>query len=581
VEAEAAADERIALEASHSYKGSIPRKTNRVVEGLVIVTDQNGLKHEDLDGQIVLVKGTSSEENRLELPVEGGRWSVDWMPKTKIAVEKLVLAGRPAVLDRPGERLSVGKQPVLVRAHFPPQIFLNVIDARTRMPLSPVTIVLATDWPLEELDHPGELGKEHPFSEGGSSPVVIFPPTEMAEETGIRCFVSSPGYAWGRIRLDMTGGGERTIELERGGGISVRPKGDLGGELMIRVRRADARSTWPCLETSIRGRERIELEGLLLGPYVVSAELGDWYEDAEELAAVPVDVVEGRTASVDLLIEPRPLSPDVLLSGVLVLPPEWKVRPTLDVESMHSRAGGFMDHIYEADRIKPRPGEAHAFEWSTRVPPGRYRLVVPDVWYAVAIDVGAAGRSDVRVIVPPPSSVSVELIDAHTGLPVTEDDIFVSFDICSEPGQVMGAPPVERDAATGRFELRVPEGEVTIRTENGRYIPSTRTELVGAGNNQFSFEVSPTCEIAILLRDGSTPIPIEEDWGLEPKPLAGTGQEIDTTTVEDPGRFHVDVPGRYRFVFPDIPGFEAIPPQIVQARLGKIVTHVVKLVRKR
>ena len=84
------------------------------------------------------------------------------------------------------------------------------------------------------------------------------------------CFVFSPGYAWGRIQLDLSRGGERVIELGPGGGLDVFLLGDRSqADAVLRLRPLDEADSMPFMELDLMARDRLAVDGLPVGAKVV------------------------------------------------------------------------------------------------------------------------------------------------------------------------------------------------------------------------------------------------------------------------------------------------------------------------
>ena len=104
--------------------------------------------------------------------------------------------------------------------------------------------------------------------------------------------------------------------------------------------------------------------------------------------------------------------------------------------------------------------------------------------------------------------------------------------------------------------------------------------IVGTTVTDVELEVRRNCEIAIVLREGETTVPWELPRTSPLTHLDGTGKATSWFSGLGKTGVHVDQPGRYRIDLPEIAGFQPIPTQIVEARRGETVEHVVQLQRK-
>ncbi len=554
-----------------------PRTGLAPFEGRVLVTDETGEVHDDLDGEIELWVSGGKKVLLHGVEIVDGRWRIDVPRPAQVLVSTLTLAGRAAVVDDPAGRAPVGDDDLVLRAHFVPRVTLNVIDARTKAPLSEITLIAAPNRPRSDLEHPGHVRDHGAFLREATSPIAIDPSSFVGERRA-RFFVYSPGHSWGRILLDMTSGGERSIELEPGGDLAVEVEVEADVELRalrLRMRPIEATGPWPYLDTKFPQGMRLELTGIRPGTYRLTLEQGKFVSEAIELASSTVHIVAEQQTELEVLVPAPSERAEVPLEGMLVVPEEWGLRkPKLVVRGLEPTSRG-----HRIDRTIPAKEMVQLLEgtwaWSTRVPPGTYAVGLEDEpWYLVQADVGAEGLTGVQVLVPPPGSLTVDLIDQRTRSPVTDEELHLFLSYATPEAHPWAALP-RHGKTPGRFEIRAVRGDVLLATDGGRYVPNECTVPLGSEPSSIVIELAPACEIALELRSGDTVVPIEDGWGLEPR---GSGDLVD---ILDPGCFHVDLPGVYRFDFPALPGFEPVPPQVVEARLGERVEHVVKLVHER
>lgn len=364
------------------------------LHGTLIVLDAEGEEHAGVDAsfELVLWRGGSGKHSP-RIQVEKGEWKSNLTPEAlegmELGVARVVAGGREAYVD-PEFRFQAPDDLVIeITAKWLGAVHLKVVAEETRADLARVTVVRSKDWRDRTLKHPGSYTDEEVLVEEGTSPIEL-PWPEANTKSPPRSeplWVSAPGYAWGRIEIDFTSGGERLLVLERGGALEValanyQAPGPDEAEALIRVRERpqkemeDALAALgetdkaaleklvedlskfpdgdipqvftrkalmkhfltgkttreegpgePVAEAAAEGGGPVLIESLKPGRYVLQAEIGERYRDPIILGAAPVEIGAGVKTSVTLELKDRPSAgAKVPLEGTLLFPEEWEHR---------------------------------------------------------------------------------------------------------------------------------------------------------------------------------------------------------------------------------------------------------------
>lgn len=508
------------------------------VQGTIVVVDSEGAEHREEDGELTLMVLKGDSGTGEDVTVQKGRFSTDLPAGYELAVSRAVLGSRDAHVPR--EPIPVSET-VEFRATWSRSTILRVVDAELGHDLTGITVVAASDWRTDGCAHPGTYSPEAKRVDGGLSPVEL---TIDAERTGFMrweesLWVHSPGYAWGRIKIDHASGGQRRVELHRGGTLEVRvegrlprtskpPKrryglvGDDADEPRLRVRRSPEK---PDLEAKIqealarlsqmsdaelggaprptegqvremferanqqmrRGEMVLEaearldapvvLKGVVPGTYVLAVELGNHWDSPLVLGETTAVVEVGRTQYATVLVEPPPERTTVLLAGTFFLPPAWDDQDiSLKFEPMDLVGKTSQDERdLDLSGMRPDPARAGLYHWDAG-------LVVPGRY-----EVASYGL-DMQWVVDtgPNGNTAAEIV---VGAPV-DVSVRVLEEATGEwleaaqvlwngerPEGVMGGllAQAEWNAATKTYEFRAAAGRIEVGVHDRDYSPTGRS----------------------------------------------------------------------------------------------------------
>lgn len=547
-----------------------------------LVVVEAGAEHRAEDGKFALVLWSGNSGAWHDVEVRGGRWSTELPVNPEgLSVNGVVLGGRGAVCDHADERLRLPANGWLdLRARWPSPSILRVQDRASGRDLAPVLLTEVQGWPESDLGHPGSAAQKE--RDLGPSPVTL---PARAGRKGLRmrtCYARSPGYAWARIEIDETRGGERILFLDPSGTLEIELLGrvsDPGTKL-----RVFASAYAPVVDQSARQTGTLTFADLAAGRYRVKAEIGDYWDSPLVLAEAEAEVVAGGRARVVLALKELDASVEVPLEGTLLLPDEWALDEyALDFELLDTpRGGGDGRFSLERGAMQPVGGSPGLYRWTApAAQPGRYDVELRALGWHAVITVPLEGMRDARVVVPPPCEVLVRCLDHETGAEVTSEQVTW---YCAMPEGIKGWSNEDAtwDEVLGRYRIRCPQGEIVIRGGGGKtYAYSEETIQVHAGENSAVLRLEHSTSLKVLLRDSDVEIPWDDEHYPTLEPAEGQAGLHSWSSGGGQITLHQKEPGRYLLKVPVIPGYRLVPDTEVRLEKGKVIEHVVQLVRER
>lgn len=175
----------------------------------------------------------------LDVEVVRGHWScelpVPFRDVLRFSVHDVQIDGRPCD-QRASITPAVGAEElpydVVVRSHCAWDALLEVVDALTQRPLDEV-LVVATEFTSSDLP---VFHSRNPAPAPRLAPVDLSAfATKMPEQN---FFVSSPGYGWKRVKVDLSRESSHRVELVPGGDLTLIGA-PSGGDLRLSEVRAD------------------------------------------------------------------------------------------------------------------------------------------------------------------------------------------------------------------------------------------------------------------------------------------------------------------------------------------------------
>jgi len=438
----------------------------------------------------------------------------------------------------------------------------------------------------------------------GAAPQLIelVQPEEAAR--GVVVYARAPGYAWGKIVLDVSTGAKRELLLEPAGALDVRMTNvqldryaALETEFMLSVDRLDAagdeQRAWSQRLDETLVSEGLQLESLEPGEYVVSVQTSAREKQTELLAREELTLAAGETRLLKLaLADPSAPRERAALGGLISFPDfggEQQVR--LQFYGTDYRYGEADIELSLADM--ERIGDAPP-TWSFHledVPVGRYQVQLVPFLKSWVIELPVGGATDVEFVIPELAEVLVETVDAGTGERIPLEQIRYGYreDLPGQVHQDWSAAQllaVGFEGEPGRFHFWTAPGAAFVQTYG---IPSgldygqrkADLELV-PGLQTVRFELEPVYAIRFEFRVNGAPLPQDDGifQGLS-RGIRAVGHEGRVHAVTY-WLFEASAPGLYEISFEGIGADRFLPtaPRLVDVRAGETAEVIVELRRK-
>jgi len=589
-----------------------------LVEGTVTVLDAEDREHGEEDGEFVplaLLEGSGSGGRKVA--VHAGRFRMHFPPGRELGIASLVLGGRSAFLPvdpkkRPSGSIGfeaqsrfvvVEGQPIHVLARWARPFLLHVVDARDRVELDDVTVVLARgDWTTQDALHPGALALAEKLVERAPSPIELAGPRDRSDlQWKDTVWAHAAGRTWGRTIVDFEKGGEVTIALESGADLEVTLIGTIppapatqrlsyendDSVAVLRLRPRDLAAL--ALEAPPARRGPTRFEGLAPGAFDLSLERGKSWDRPQLLGKTPVELVAGSTEHATITITPPQEARRVRVAGTLHLSPEWHCT-WLDLRfepiavpggtSLEARSLAFSDLV-------PIAGSPDLFRFELApVLPGRYLVKSYTFACQQMIETGDAGRDDLALSIGDPADVLVHALDVTAGLPVREEGLLLWNGRWPEESTGGGLQATKWDEERQAWSFRAPAGEVELRVAYGSRLwelcEPTPFLAVRPGSNELTIHVQRATGVVLRFEVGGKRI----DWPrdattIRVEPAEGEPSVIDVRNLDKDGLF-VRAPsaGRWRIVVPPLAGYEPVDPVEVTSQPGAIERLAIPLRRR-
>lgn len=402
---------------------------------------------------------------------------------------------------------------------------LHVVDATTKRELREVTVrsrrsvrlPIEVEWPANRELHFAPLAQ-------GDSPLTLPPPEGAArvDELDVAC----AGHQPRRLVVEWTGGGERRIELLRGGTLRLAVR-DAPSSAQLEAHLVDGDQS-PLIGMGSATAARIaSAEGAAFAPIeLLSA--GRWRVELYDRGAAGDPQVGGGEAvvvadaetKVELDYVARPLQPLVPIAGRVVIDRAWfdgaSEPPT------PPRRLAFWQEGRPSVRRSPAqwdveletPSEPSSIPFDGGLALPGLLLVIVDDWECTALlEVPEQGSRELEVAVPPPADVVVTVRDALTATPLEGIGLLASGNAVKRwRSRYVVAPlawmrSLGTSGADGRVEFRMTAGEahLGVKGEGGR----SWDFQFAPGQNAVEMSLGAFATLRVQLRDGDAIVP----WG--------------------------------------------------------------------
>lgn len=556
-----------------------------VVRGTLVLVDARGRESTVSAGTLELDITDGGGCETAQVRVIQGCWSAIVPHGHGILPCEVEIDGRTAFFPECEELLSITPGRALaLRARFPPPTVMSIVDAETGRDLGDVRLVRVRDFSGQARPHPGAYGPGCVVADGLASPIELPKGRVGRWDLMVEYYAHSPGYAWGRVVVNLRDGGDHVVSLWPGGNAEVEITGTSPvDDMFLRVRSAAAESRQPLAVFRLAGVHTVPIDGLPPGTYLLTAEVGGWWKRALRIAEVTCEVVAGKRTRAVLEI-PEVTRPGLVpFAGEVVLPETWSLEgfkltvTLLDAPLVAMRR---TQRFWMEEAHKKVEGTSGTWPFDAGlVQPGRYQLAVSKTGYIASVVVGSSGVRGVRLKVPPPGHVSVQLLDPRTGKDAAIEEIRWHFQI-PEGVTSVALQTVARSSGTRRFEFRAPLGRIQIHPDYDRYIGNDVAVQVVPGLTNVALTLSPMGSILVVLRGAGDRVPGWSGGDTEVLSIDGDGRVVATDERDAGVRVWVNKPGRYRVHLPPIPNFNPIPDHEVSVECGRLTKLVIRLERR-
>lgn len=538
------------------------------LSGELVCIDVDGAHFAPGSAHFVLGEWNGSTGHTQRIEVENGGWQTSVHPCEGLAIEEIVADGRRLVVD----------QPAADRFAIPTEGFLSI---RARRPVSSVLIVRGADH-HRDLDGVDIQEGSRILLHGARSPITLDRVEDISFPDAY-VHVGASGYVSRTVDLDLAIGGERLIELEPAGSVAVRVSGVPPGRVVaLRVGTGD--SSKPVANTAIRADGEHVIEAVPIGTWIVSAALGEWWDEPIVLASESVEVFRGGRSTVALNVGGVPEVRRAPLAGTLRVPRAWGFeRFQLQLRRDEASATGEDQswptlNLYELERSK---ADDEFYAWSFgEVETGRYMVTFAQLELDTFVQLGPEGRTDLHIEIAPPCEVTIRVVAEETGNETQFEDLAW---YCERPPESTGGTlaAVRRDPATHALVLRGPRQVVHFQGWDDRYERLDERVDLSTCPDIVVLRVKRPIAASIVLRDGDVVTPLPDEARVSAEAIEGDGRLTAWKQPSSGLLLQFDRSGRYRLHLPDVPGFEPVPPQEINVARGTPTEVVIALVRKR
>lgn len=503
--------------------------------------------------------------------VRDGQWECRVLKAERVRISDVV-CGSGAALLLPNFVVSQSVELtdaafIELRARRIVDTTLRVLDADTRLDLEHVIVATA------RRQDPGKTYHLHRNVLTDVASPVLLPPEVVARSGDL--WVTAPGYAWERLPIDFSPGGERLVLLERGADLEVAVTGlpedrKLRDTLGLRA----GGPTEAYIDAPGEGGNTFRR--LKHGDYDIQVEAPTFDGGRQVVGAARARVGPGGDESVVVHLAPFPDTTERQpLRGTLWIPPEWgpvegvnlHLRPTRQLVGIVGNSSNLT--------VLPVPCPRGECSWSLAPkPPGTYTLTIGPMNYTVVVETGEAEN---HIRVPPPADVEVELIEPSGAAAFPTAPL--RWRGVSSEGAYSG---VERVAPEqGLYRFTAPIGAIRLAVDEPGFAALEQTVTVTPGLNPIALELGAPWGLTVVFQDQGFALPSRFAESIEVRRLDGDGSHeaqlfYDGETfrgVPEPGLYEVSAvaPAGYHQPAPvrvDVPGDRVVEVIVDVARDG-------------
>ncbi len=435
-------------------------------------------------------------------------------------------------------------------------------------------------------------------------PIEFTQPEENAR--GVMIFARAPGYAWGRLVVDVSKNAERELLLTPSAELDVQLTNvqfeayaalEKPATLIVKRKRPNGTegNVWSQRLDENHETDGLRIDGLEPGDYTVSIELGTAFtwRKRKVLATEHFSLAAGEVRKLEIALSDAPLPAELTtLSGKVSFPTfggEDNVRLQLYMADYKYGEADFELSLFDMKRVG---GALPTWSFQLKnLPAGIYQVQLMPFMKNWIVDVPVEGLANLDLTISELAEVVVETVDAKTGKRIPLEEI--RYGTREEvPGRVnFEWSTVNRNATSfedepGRFRFWTAPGPAyvsTWRIPEGLNVGSRRKDLsLVPGLQSTRLELTPPCAIYFEFRVDGAPLPREDaifnglGRSIHAVDHEGTAPSVSYEVVP------VSAPGLYELTFEGVGSdrFLPIQPRRIDVREGETAEVVVELRRK-
>jgi hypothetical protein len=558
------------------------------LHGKLVLIDLDGTEQSDSYGSLTWTRWVGVVPEYYQVPVVNGEWIIAAasLQETRALSFKRVQVGlRLATVESPaGLHRPPFESEFVVRAQVQPSASLRVVDAERGVDLEGVALVTTSD-SISGGRHPGIDFESRLMASALRSPIrleePLFPRRRFGKSGLDALLVGAPGFAWTRFGIDVEQDGEQVVVLERGSDLALNVRGvDPAARARVVLRKGKEERGEIYAEVSLRAGGCLRFSGLPSGPLQASAVVGS-HQSSIELGSLELELRAGELTeeTLELTRAPPLLLADA--SGVVLVPKAWKAKGlTLNLELQDTPLGGFVAERLVTTESTPSASEDFdAFSWSEEdLQVGTYELSMSDPIHAATLVVPLGGLAQFEVLVPPPVELLVHIVDDATGAPIEAVDVM--WFLVAESGQVFPRRGRKASDPNGMVRIQAPSSQIQVYVRGEEYQRHHRSVDLRTGSCELTCRLRRACGVLLRLACEGKPVSMPADLRHHVR-RTGQVESVTMTMSEAECSISLRDPGTFSFTLPEIPGFEAVPPQTVSVQPGRFTEHVIELTRKR
>jgi hypothetical protein len=434
----------------------------------------------------------------------------------------------------------------------------HVVDEVSGKHLTGVEVAILLNFDGDSLIHPDATATSNEnldfVVENGVSPVLV-ERSEDDQDLHLHSYwVRAEGYAWTRVDVNFTFGGEYRVPLVAAGGLTVRvldPDGSLfrGVYSFMTLRREEG---GPVLSYGAPDESMTcHWEALPAGSFVVGLEEEHRVMSTRTLCSARVTIAPGATSQAEL----RPTSGAISVgplpcTGTVRSARHW-VEDGLAIEFVFDPTGTERAESARTVHAKDLIQDPHVpglYHWATELEcPGTWQAVTRTSSTCVDFEVGLQGAHGVELVIPDPVQLRLRIVDKLEGFALLQPIIHTGYD----------GPPLEHsyfyldithERASGTHILTLPTGELSLSLSCEGYAQIEDTLTLPPGGLELTYELERSIRIQPLFWDDNAQVAVSLlDSKLTLNHLDGNGKldvvYWDYFTVTEPGRYQVEVEG--------------------------------------